>query len=408
MTIKSIEVFAFKYDHHYRLGGHTDAPNRMPGTDYYFEPQWCQAYSRLTESCLVKVETSTGLTGWGEAQSPLVPEVPATLIARLFAPAILGMDVMDTDAIYHKLYHLNHVRGHTASYTIDAITAIDIALWDIKGKVLNEPLSRLLSPSPLDKLPLYVSGLRRPTLPERKAFVEDRIADGYFGFKIFIGDTPQKTLEEISAINDTTAGRAEVAFDAICAHSYESALEIGKGLDDMDVAWFEAPMDPEDVDGHHQLAKSITTPLAIGEPLRTVREFQPWIQKKAMKVGQPDIVRCGITGGLKIAGKLEEAGIAIAPHIGVCTAIGMAATWQFSASMPDVEMQEHQYDLFSPMNKVLISPLEVLNGKGIIPQSTGLGIAVDEDFVRQQSSETWYIGQFGLRHYSKPIHTHEN
>lgn len=103
MQIQAVEVFVFKYDHHYRIGGHGEAPNRLPGTDYYFEPQWQHAYSRLTESCLVKLTTDSGLVGWGEGQAPLVPEVPATLIARLFAPAILGMDPGDPSAIYDRL-----------------------------------------------------------------------------------------------------------------------------------------------------------------------------------------------------------------------------------------------------------------------------------------------------------------
>jgi L-alanine-DL-glutamate epimerase-like enolase superfamily enzyme len=391
MHIQTVEVFVFKYDHHYRIGGHGDAPNRLPGTDYYFESQWQHAYSRQTESCLVKITTNTGLVGWGEGQAPLVPEVPATLIARLFGPAIIGMDPCDPSAIYERLYHLNHVRGHTASYTIDAIAAIDIAAWDIKGKAEKAPVNQLLGTVYHSKLPLYVSGLRRSTLAERQALAKEKVVEGFKGVKIFIGDTVENTLRECEAIREAIGMEAELAFDAICRHDYYAAYGIGCGLDELNAAWFESPIDPEDVAGHSRLAKSIKTPLAIGEPLRTIREFEPWIRQEAMKIAQPDLVRCGITGGRKIIEAAQMNGLRIAPHLGVCTAIGVAATWQVTCVIADPVSQEHQLDMFPVANKVLTDPLKVESGCAVVPGGHGLGISVDEDFVRAHSSEHWQI-----------------
>lgn len=391
MHIQTIEVFSFKYDHHYRLGGHTDSPNRFPGTDYYFEPQWKHAYSRLTESCLVKITTDTGLIGWGEAQSPLVPEVPATLIAKLMGPAILGLDPMDTDLIYDRLYHLSHARGHTTSYTIDAITGIDLALWDIKGKAQNKPVNQLLGKVVNSKLPLYISGLRRQTLSERQALAREKIAEGFKGIKIFIGAGAKETISEIEAIRSAIGIEAELALDAICRHDYDTALQIGLGLDQLEAMWFEAPLDPEDIAGHAALARAIKTPVAIGEPLRTVREFEPWLANKAMRVAQPDIVRCGITGGQRIILKATEQGLKVSPHIGVCTAIGVAATWHITSVLANSTTQEHQLDMFETANKVLSTPLQVIGGKAIVPTGVGLGISVDESFVRENSTETWRV-----------------
>ncbi len=391
MKIKTIEVFAFKYDHHYRLGGHTDAPKRLPGTDYYFEPQWKHAYSRLTESCVVKIITDEGLFGWGEAQSPLVPEVPATLIAKLFAPAILGMEATNPEAVYEKLYHLSHVRGHTTSYTIDAFAGIDIALWDIKGKVENKPVNQLISEVTKGRLPLYVSGLRLPDLNLRMALAKEIVQEGFTGIKIFKGDTAANTISECEAIRSAIGPDADLAFDAICAHDYNTAYTIGKGLDKLNTAWFEAPIDPEDIAGHAKLAKAIKTPLAIGEPLRTVREFQPWIEQHAMKIAQPDIVRCGITGGIKIIDLAKNANLKIGTHIGVCTAIGVAASWHVASTLTNAISQEHQLDMFETANKVLRSPLAVEAGHAVVPTLSGLGIDVDEDFVRAHSAEVWNI-----------------
>ncbi|MGV3540670.1 MAG: mandelate racemase/muconate lactonizing enzyme family protein [Rufibacter sp.] len=393
MKIASVEVFAFKYDHHYRVGGHADAPNRLPGTDYYFEPQWRHAYSRLTESCLVKITTDTGLVGWGEAQAPLVPEVPATLIAKLFGPAILGLNPLEPEVIYDRLYHLNHVRGHTASFTIDAITALDIALYDIKGKAENKPLHQLLGGARKTKLPLYVSGVRRPTAEERQTHAREIVQQGFKGVKLFFGNTPENTLAECRAIREAIGPEAELAFDAICRHDYAAALAIGQGLDELNATWFESPLDPEDVAGHAKLAQAIQTPLAIGEPLRTVREFEPWFQQKAMCIAQPDIVRCGITGGRRIVERAQEYGLAIGPHIGVCTAIGFAATWHFTSVLENAVSQEHQLDMFEVANKVLETPLQVEAGHAVVPTGAGLGIAINEEFVRMHSPESWLVGE---------------
>ncbi len=396
MEIQSVEVFVFKYDHHYRIGGHGQAPNRLPGTDYYFESQWQHAYSRQTESCLVKITTDTGLVGWGEGQAPLVPEVPATLIAHLLGPAIIGMDPTDPQAIYDRLYHLNHVRGHTASFTIDAIAAIDIAVWDIKGKSVQQSINQLLGKVHHSKLPLYVSGLRRSTVAERQALAKEKIAEGFKGVKVFIGDTVENTLQECAAIREAIGGEAELAFDAICRHDYEAAYAIGLGLDKLGATWFESPIDPEDVAGHSQLAKAIQTPIAIGEPLRTLREFEPWIRQKAMQIAQPDIVRTGITGGWKIIETAEANGLKMAPHLGVCTAIGVAATWQVTSVIREPVSQEHQLDMFPVANKLLLYPLQVENGAAVVPEGPGLGISVDEDFIRDHSTEHWLISRHGI------------
>jgi L-alanine-DL-glutamate epimerase-like enolase superfamily enzyme len=110
-----------------------------------------------------------------------------------------------------------------------------------------------------------------------------------------------------------------------------------------------------------------------------------------MKIAQPDLVRCGITGGWKIIEAAQANGLRIAPHLGVCTAIGVAATWQVTSVIQDPVSQEHQLDMFPVANKVLVNPLQVENGCAAVPGGHGLGISVDEDFVRAHSSEHWQI-----------------
>ena len=96
MEITRIDVFTLRAPHHYRIGGHEESPGRLPGTDYYVEPQWVHAYSSATESCLVKITASNGTFGWGEAQAPLTPQTPCALIATLLGPALLGRSALAT------------------------------------------------------------------------------------------------------------------------------------------------------------------------------------------------------------------------------------------------------------------------------------------------------------------------
>jgi L-alanine-DL-glutamate epimerase-like enolase superfamily enzyme len=391
MKIQTVEVFVFKYDHHYQVGGHSDTPNRIFGTDYYLEPQWRHAYSRLTESCLVKITTNTGLVGWGEGQAPVVPEVPASLIHKLFGPAILGMDSRSPEAVYDKLYHLNFVRGHTTSYTIDAMAAIDIALWDIKGKAEGLPIGEFFRNNCLKQLPLYVSGLRRKSIEERLELARDILAQGFGGIKIFNADSVASVINECEQLQKILHGKAGLAFDAICRYSREEALDLGKAFDRMQLMWFESPLDPEDIKEHSELVKAIKTPIAIGEPLRTVRQFEPWISDKGMGIAQPDIVRCGITGGHRIVSLAEQYNMNVTFHIGVCTAIGIAASWQMASQMENTMIQEHQFELFHTANKIIQEPLKVREGHAILPSGNGLGIVVDENFVHKHCTEIFKI-----------------
>jgi L-alanine-DL-glutamate epimerase-like enolase superfamily enzyme len=391
MHVHSIEVFVFKYNHHYRVGGHSDSPNRIPGTDYYFEPQWRHAYSRLTESCLIKITTEEGITGWGESQAPLVPEVPATLIAKLLGPAIFGIDISDPGIVYDRLLHLNHVRGHANSFTVDAIAGIDTALWDIKGQAAQKPLSRLLNTNGQQQLPLYISGLRRPVPAQRIELAKETIRQGFSGVKIFSGARPEQTIKECQAIRQAIGSHAIFALDAIGSQDYNSAVSIGKELDALQAAWFEAPLDPEKLKDHVKLVASIATPVAIGEQLRTMREFEPWIEQGALKIAQPDIVRCGISGSTKIVEKIAEQKRSLAFHLGVCTAIGMAATWHLASVVPGILPQEHQLDMFATANKILNEPLKVEGGQALVPAGNGLGISVNEEFIRAYSADRWTI-----------------
>ncbi|MEP7366299.1 MAG: mandelate racemase/muconate lactonizing enzyme family protein [Acidobacteriota bacterium] len=384
--IDQVDVYVLKLDQHYRLAGHEDTPGRLPGTDYFREPQWRQAYSAKTETCLVKVTTAGGVAGWGEAQAPITPEAAAVLVEKLLGPAVIGEDALATEAIYERLYHLMSARGQQFGFYLDAMGAIDTALWDIRGKVWQAPVCSLLGGPFRTELPAYISGLRRPDRVQRLAVAQECMSKGFAGVKIFSGLAPHVVMEELHDVRHAIGPQAFLGFDAIQAYGAREALEIGMALDGMRGNWLEAPVGADDIAGHARLAGRLATPIAAGEHLRSVAQFLPWLQAGAIGVAQPDVVRCGISAARKIANLAQAFHVGAALHLGVASGIGAAATWQLAAALPNFVVQEHQLDLFDTANRILREPLRERDGMLQVPLKPGLGIEVDEAVIQEMGA----------------------
>lgn len=402
MQIEQIDIFTLRVPHHYQVGGHTEAPGRLPGTDYYIEPQWVHAYSSVTESCLIKLTADDGTVGWGESQSPLTPQTPCTLITTLLGPALLGQNAMATLALYDRLYHLMLARGHTGGFLMDAIAGLDTALWDLKGRKYKVPLFELLGGPYQMEMPTYVSGLRVKTLDEKIAVAKQSIDAGFAGVKIFSGGSIGSLQEEARSVREAIGPDAFLAVDAICKYDLSKAVQIGKSLDELHANWFEAPLNAEDVDGHAALARMIATPIAVGETLRTARQFEPWLRSRALAIAQPDVMRAGITATMRIAALADTAHVPTTLHTGVCTGIGMAATWQVAAALPTANLpQEHQRNLFEMAGSFLKEPLTHRAGRLIVPQRPGIGVDVNEAAVKSMATEHWVVNRDGRRLFSE-------
>jgi L-alanine-DL-glutamate epimerase-like enolase superfamily enzyme len=175
------------------------------------------------------------------------------------------------------------------------------------------------------------------------------------------------------------------------------ATAVGGVLDEVRANWFEAPLDAEDVEGHATLARTIKTPIAIGETLRTPRQFEPWLRQRALAVAQPDLMRTGITGARRIAALASAHRVPTTLHIGVCTGIGMAATWQLASTWPGEVPQEHQQSFFPVANSVLHTPLGERGGRLLVPDAPGIGVDVNEAALRGFTTEHWVVDANGRR-----------
>lgn len=395
MEIVSIDIYIYKFDQHYNLRGVKETPGKIPHTNYFFEPYWRQVYSERLESCLIKITTDTDCVGWGETQAPIIPETPASIIEKLFAPFLIGRNPLETEVIYDQLYHMMEVRGHGSSFLIDALAGLDIALWDIKGKHYQSPIYELLGGPFQLKLPAYVSGLRQETIAEQcKAAIEYK-EHGFEGVKLFLGRGLKRDIETITAVRKAVGDEFRLQTDLLWKYSLSECIQLGRVLDTLGIEFIESPLAPYDLLSHKQLAEKLDTPIAVGEPLRTIYEFQPWFANQAMEIVQPDVMRTGITAANKIANLAQANFKPIALHTGVSTNIGIAATWQVAASLSNHLIQEFQLGLFERNNQMLQTPLIEQEGLLLVPQKPGLGIDVNETFVRQHSTNHWTIDKNG-------------
>ena len=334
--------------------------------DYRWSQIYPCLYSVNFETALVRITTDSGIAGWGEAQAPLAPEVACAIIDRLLAPWLIGTELDATpegiEALWNRMYATMRVRGQTGGFMVDAISAIDIALWDLAGKASGQPVCALLSSAARNRIPAYLSGLP----------AEDSDAKGFDKVKLFY-DT--RTPEEFWPRMDSMKG-ARVAVDALWRHTPESALAFGRELDSRGALWFEAPLPPEDPCAHGELAARLATPIAIGESYRTRHEMAPFFRTRALSVFQPDLGRCGITEGMRLARLAADAGAAIVPHISIALGPQIAAALHFAAAVPECRLAEYNPQVLAVANRFLEEPLRLDGTSYVVPDGPGLGIGV--------------------------------
>lgn len=392
MKVRKVEAFAVRIDHHYKVGGRAQRPGALPGTPYYFEPAWAQVYSTKLMTCLLKVTSDTGLVGWGEAQAPIAPEVVVTVVKELVGPALLGRDPLAHEEAYRRLMGMMDVRGHASGFMVDAIAGVDIALWDLKGRDCGVSLASLLGGRVTEPIPLYISGLRKPTLEGQAEIARRYVEQGFGGIKLFLGARPDEAAKTIHHIRRAAGEGVRLMVDLLWGYDLSEALALVPALEEEDVAFLECPIGVEQLEDHARLARATRVPIAFGENLRTARSFLPWIQTGGIQILQPDVGRVGITECLRIAHVAQAFGRQVAWHVGTCSPLAMVASWHLAAALPSRLQHEHQAELLPAVAPLLREPLVVESGEGRLPPGPGLGVEVDEAAVRERSSVVCSVG----------------
>jgi galactonate dehydratase len=338
-------------------------------------------YSIDFETALVRVTLDDGTIGWGEAQAPLAPEVACAIIDRLLCPVLRGAEfdgsIEDIASFWDRMYSTMRVRGQTGGFMLDAISGIDLALWDLAGKMQGQPVCSLIPESlRRTEVPAYLSGVPGASIDARVEHAIARHDEGFRTFKLFYDCGPKEFLDALSALRRSLPQDTGIAVDALWRLSPESAVEFGLALDQQNALWLEAPLPPEDAPAHAALAARIRTPIAIGESYRTRYELASFVRAGGIGYLQPDLGRCGLTEGLRIACMARELGIPVVPHLSIAMGPQIAAAIHFAAALSNCELLEFNPNVLSVANGFLAEPLECRGGLYRVPSGPGMGVDV--------------------------------
>jgi len=339
---------------------------------------------------LVEITTDSGLSGWGEAfaQGMEAPEISAAAIDHALAPLVLDADPLDIEVLWHRMYHSTRDFGRKGSVAA-AISAIDIALWDLAGKHYGVPISKLLGGAFRTEVQPYATGFYRiKGQGEARRLADEAMQHfetGFRSMKIKLGFGVDDDIEVMAAVGRAVEGKGvTLMVDTNHAYGRAEALRLGHVLDEYDLRWYEEPVVPEDIEGYIELRRKLRSPIAGGENEHTLYGFGDLLSRRAVDVAQPDIGSCGGVSAIRHIATLGQAhGIEINPHVWG-SAIAQAASLQVMAALPVTHHSLFarepilEYDRSShPFRRELVTqPIEMSDGVVKIPDGPGLGIEV--------------------------------
>lgn len=390
MKIASVEVKSVKVPREMKaFNGTAGTPGTFVGfdndvsTDYGWTKEYSSLYSRKIESLLVKITTDTGIVGWGEAQVPIVPEAPQVIVKQVLTMLLLGENPLNIDVLWHKMFQSLRFRGHRDSFMMDAIAAVDSALWDIAGKYYEKPVYQLLGGSFYQSLPLYLSGLSGQNLQEQIDDAKKAVRQGYQAIKVYIGKGVREDIKKMRAIREAVGDDIDLMVDTLWMYQVQEALQLGTELDKLNISMMEAPIAVEDVAGHKFLTDRLKLAVATGESERTRAQFLPFLKERALRIVQPDIGRTGISEGKRILELADTFNTSATVHmaIGQCVYIGLSA--HVACATPNLLYLEMNPTMLELANRFQRRPWVIENGKLIVPDLPGIGVDLDEDKINE-------------------------
>jgi galactonate dehydratase len=280
------------------------------------------------------------------------------------------------------MYNAMRVRGFFGGFYHDAIAAIDIALWDLHGKLLNLPVCKVLGSKRYEKMPAYVSGLPMPTLEERVKMAKDWVEKGFDAIKFASAVSYDGIIEEMKALREALGPKIKILVDLHWKFTAAEAIKLIKKLDEYDLYVAEAPLKPEDTNGQALVVRSVYTQVAIGEELRTVYEYRPKFENSCMHVIQPEMGRTGITSFWNICQMSVAFNHTVMPHASIGIGIFQAASLQASAALQNMVYHEYQHSIFDKNLKYVKTTMKCENGFYTVPNEPGLGIEPAEEVFK--------------------------
>ena len=363
---------------------------------------YSQQYYTKRTAHLVEVETDEGVTGWGECFGPgNIAIANKGIVEGVIQPMILGMDPIDRDVIWHKVYNLMRDHGQKGM-PLQSLSGVDIALWDIAGKVTGQPVYKLLGGAHRERIEVYGYGMMlrpEPVSDLAKRFKDEaaEIRDmGFKATKMKIGRGPKDDVILAQAVRDGVGAGFKFMADANHAYTTSDAFYVGRALEELDAYWFEEPVAPEDLIGYRELRKGLKVNISGGEA-----EFNRWgwrqiLENRGLDIAQPEVCALGgITEYQRVLALCHAHFTPVINHVWG-SAVAVATNMHLLAAMPPMPGGLHPWEPMLELDtthnafrdQLLQEPLniqkQVKNYEGTVglPKGPGLGVTPDPDFIK--------------------------
>jgi D-galactarolactone cycloisomerase len=359
---------------------------------------WSQDFIDRRSLTLVRLDTDSGLSGWGECGAAGT----AHLIHEMLAQRVLGGNPMERNTLWQRQFHALYNGGLTGGIGASAISALDTACWDLAGKASKLPVHALLGGALRDRILVYVTGLYYGR-PEGDPAVRDRLHDevrryldqGFLGMKTKVGGLSLSAdLRRVAGIRDLVGPDVFLMVDANQAYDAAGAVRIGRDLRDLAVHWFEEPVNAKDIEAYLRIRQAVPgLPLAGGEVLRTRFECLDYVRRQAVDILQPDVGNVGgITEQHRVTQLAEAHGVRVHPHVWgspvmVAASLHLASVTPPAATSgtahPFLQEPVMEYDRTpNPLRDDLARhPFRFTDGRVHVPEGPGLGVEINEDAV---------------------------
>ena len=365
------------------------------------KPIICHAYR--TNWVFVKVMTDEGIYGVGEATLEYREQTVAAAIRELDRD-LRGEDPRNIEAIWHEAYRSTYFRG--GPVFMSALSGVEMALWDIKGKELGVPVYQLIGGLVRDRVACYANGWFAPAKTPSE-FAEKAIEakdQGFTGLKwdpfgsayLNIGKRElRQSLQCVEAVVEAVGDDVEILVEGHGRFNVATAVRVGRALEDYDITWFEEPIPPENLDALAEVKNRIRVPIAAGERMYSRWDYQRFFKLGCADYVQPDLSHVGGIGEVKkIAAQAEANHIAICPH-NPSGPVANAAALQVAASTPNFHLLETMAVDIPWRKDICNEQVSFVDGKMVIPDLPGLGIDLNEDAIAEHPYEPR-----SLRHYN--------
>jgi L-alanine-DL-glutamate epimerase-like enolase superfamily enzyme len=368
-----------------------------------YERQHTSDFGRIAsfDSVIVKVETDAGLVGWGEAKAGVGSAASAYGLAAIinldYAPLLVGQDPRDVSRLWDVMYNTPREgyaldRGHVLpqlgrrGLSISAIAGVDIALWDLLGKSLGVPVWRLLGGRRAERMPAYASGGWADESGIGEQLLGYVAQAGFRAVKMRVGvmdGEPHRSAARVRAARKALGPDVKLMADAHGTWTVSEAKAFCRMVEDCDLYWLEEPVTADDKSGLAEVRRASTVPIATGESEFTRHDFREIAELRAADVLQPDLaIAGGITEGVRIAAVASAYNLRLAPHLW-SGAPGFAAGIALATSQSAGFILEYSLGANPLLHELVHEKFTVVEGLLEIPDRPGLGITVDEEFVRR-------------------------